>query len=107
MNQSSIHKKIVSDRAIRFDEVLTLSGLPEPILRDLIDLEVLRPVRSGDNVYVFSQSDLYRLRKMNRLRRTFDLDGVALSLVMDLLERIDYMETRLIHLERFARPDDY
>ena len=104
MNKDAI-KILMRQDSTPWSEVLEMTGTPESLLRELIEIGWIKPDQQAGQA-CFTPSDVYRLRKMNRLRLAFDLDYVAVALVMDLLERIDRMEGRLNCLERLARSDE-
>ena len=104
MNKDAI-KILIREDSASWSEVLEMTGTPESLLRELIEIGWIKPDQQTGQA-CFTPADVYRLRKMNRLRLAFDLDYVAVALVMDLLDRIDRMERRLNWLERLARSDE-
>ena len=80
-------------------ELVTLSGLPETALRELIDYGALRPANPQGPGWTFSGRCLLSVRAASRIQTSFELEPHGLALVVSLLERIRELETRLGHLE--------
>ncbi len=80
-------------------ELVTLSGLPESALRDLIELGALRPANPEGPGWIFSGRCLLTVRAASRIQTSFELEPHGLALVVSLLERIRELESRLGHLE--------
>ena len=81
-------------------EFIELSGTTSDRVNELLDMEWLHPTRTADEALLFGPSDVYRLRKLERLCADFDLHTVAGTIIVDLLDRIADLETRLRELER-------
>jgi chaperone modulatory protein CbpM len=76
-------------------ELVDLSGLPEPELKQLIDYETLLPTDPGAGEARFGAHCLVIARMACRLRNDFDLDSGGLALTLTLLERIRALEAQL------------
>lgn len=100
MQLSRSEKKEVPSRStyIVWAEFLELTGTTEERLRELMDIGWLEPTRTAEEVFLFRQNDVYRIRKLERLCEDFDLHTLGASIVMDLLDRIDGLENRLREL---------
>ena len=85
---------------ISFAQLQELTGLHPTIVGELIELGWITPERTTGDSYLFRARDLYRLRKLDRIRRDFDLPVLGASIVVDLLERIDHLETKVRELNR-------
>jgi hypothetical protein len=80
-------------------ELVTLSGLPESELRELVEYGALRPANPQARSWIFSGQCLLSVRAAHRIRASFELEPHSLALVVSLLERIRELETRLGHLD--------
>jgi hypothetical protein len=80
-------------------ELVTLSGLRETELRELVEYGALRPANPEGPSWVFSGRCLLSVRAAYRIRASFELEPHALALVVSLLERIRELEVRLGHLD--------
>lgn len=76
-------------------EFIELSGTTSDRVNELLDMEWLHPTRTADEALLFGPSDVYRLRKLERLCADFDLHTVAGTIIVDLLERIERLENQL------------
>jgi chaperone modulatory protein CbpM len=96
--------KIEIHEAVWFDEhqwfslaeLADLSGMPEAVLRQLVDYAALTPVDDDNAAEVrFSAECLITARTAQRLRNDFDLDANGLAMALSLLERVRELERRL------------
>ena len=76
-------------------ELVEISGLPEAQLRELVDAGALAALNQDAGSLTFSAQCLLTVRRVSRLRRSFDLDSNALALATSLLERIRDLEEQL------------
>jgi len=79
-------------------ELARYSGLPEDVLRDLVEYGALEPAEPGAGEWRFRAECVVRVRRAARLREDLELDIPALALVLTYLERIGELEARLRHL---------
>ena len=86
-----------SETRITIVELAQFSGLPEAVLRDLVDHGALAP-RGGDDEWTFGADCVARLRKAARLRVDLELEPDTLALVISFLERIQRLEEEVGHL---------
>jgi len=80
-----------SETRITIVELAQFSGLPEAVLRDLVDHGALAP-HGDDDDWTFAADCVARLRKAARLRVDLELDAATLALVLAYLERIERLE---------------
>ncbi len=85
---------------ISFAQLQELTGLHPTVVGELIELGWITPERTTSESYLFRSRDVYRLRKLERIQRDFELPLLGASIVVDLLERIDYLETKVKELNR-------
>jgi chaperone modulatory protein CbpM len=85
---------------LSFAQLQELTGLHPTVVGELIELGWITPERTTAEAYLFRSKDLYRLRKLDRIRRDFELPLLGASIVVDLLERIDYLENKVKELHR-------
>ena len=72
-------------------EVAQISGLPETLLRELVEYGALT-TEEGDRI---SAAYVGRLREAARLRADLELDTQSVALVLRFLERIEVLEARV------------
>ena len=80
---------------ISLTQLVALSGLPEAELRELVGYGALAPRDPGASTWTFSASWVIVARTAFRLRKDFELDAHALSVVLSFVERIEVLETEL------------
>lgn len=85
---------------ITWTEVIELTGLHPSTLGELIDLGWISPVVLRDETFLFKPGDIYRLRKLDRIVRDFELPLLGASIIVDLLERIEFLENKVRELDR-------
>jgi chaperone modulatory protein CbpM len=74
-------------------ELAEISGLEEPILRELVEYGALSP--ANPRTLVFSATCVTRVRTAARLRADLELDTQAVALALSLLERIESLQGEL------------
>lgn len=79
---------------ITLGDLVEISGLPEEVLRGLVECGVLVPAGPGTERH-FTVECITTVRIAKRLRDDFELDANALALALTLLERIRELETQL------------
>ena len=92
---------------LSFDELITLSGLSQSELQQLVENGALKPdhlnetaaSNSNINAWHFSSHQLASIRILFRLKRDFELEENSLSLILLFLERIRKLEAQLQHLD--------
>jgi len=90
----------VRSRMVSWAEFLELTTVHPSRLGELIDLGWIEPQRTGQEAYLFRIRDVYRLRKLMRLMEDLELGLVGGTIVVDLLERIEFLENKVAELER-------
>lgn len=80
------------------DEFARRSGLHPDLLRRFVALGLVQATRGPGGDLIFATSELPRAARMQRLRAGLSLNYTALGLVMDLLDRIESLETDLRHI---------
>lgn len=85
---------------LSFAQLQELTGLHPTIVGELIELGWITPERTTADAYLFRPRDLYRLRKFDRISKDFELPVLGASIVVDLLERIEYLENKVREMGR-------
>jgi chaperone modulatory protein CbpM len=85
---------------VAWAEFLDQTGTPAERVHELMELGWLEPASRAAETVLFRRSDIYRTRKLFRLCEDFEMPCVAGTIIVDLLERIANLETRLRELER-------
>jgi len=76
------------------EELATLTGLSTGVIRRLISLEVIDPDMIEPEPR-FRPETVVRVRKIRRLHVELGVSWSSMPLVLDLLARINYLESRI------------
>lgn len=90
----------VRSKMISWFEFIDLTGSHPTRLGDLIEIGWLEPAKTRGDTYLFRIRDVYRVRKLERLCRDFELQSIGASIIVDLLARIEYLERKVRDLEQ-------
>ena len=88
---------------VTLEELAALSGLPDAMLRELVECGALAPADPSRSQWTFSARCVVTMRSAGRLRNDFELDANALALALSFLERIRELESQL-HAVRAQLP---
>ncbi|MEO8005670.1 MAG: chaperone modulator CbpM [Betaproteobacteria bacterium] len=80
---------------ISIEDLAHVSGMPAGILRELVEYGALTPVNAADTQWRFTVECVVAVRTVSRLREDFELDANALSVALNLVERIHKLEAEL------------
>ncbi|MGZ5032802.1 MAG: chaperone modulator CbpM [Usitatibacter sp.] len=79
-------------------ELAQTSGLPESLLRELVDYGVLSPADPQAAQWEFSAEYVVTARTAARLRNDLELETPMLAMTLSFLERIKRLESEVRHL---------
>ncbi len=79
-------------------EFLKLTGCGEDILADILDLAWISPVKSATEEMLFNCGHIYKVRKLMRICKDFDISVTAGVIIVDLLQRVDELEEQVREL---------
>jgi len=79
-------------------ELAECSGLPEAVLRELVEYGALAPADLEAHDWIFSGDCVVRVRAAARLRSDLELETPALALVLSLLGQIRDLDAEVRHL---------
>lgn len=80
---------------VTWTQIVTASGLPEGELRELVDCGALVPRDPDAAAWTFEARWLAVARTASRIRRDFELDPHAVSVVLSYVERIEQLEAEI------------
>ena len=80
---------------VSFSQLLVLSGLTDPDLRELVDHGALTPINPSATSWMFTSYCVVVARKAYRLSRDFELDAHAVSILLGFVEKIEALESEL------------
>jgi DNA-binding transcriptional MerR regulator len=90
----------VKSELISFTQIIELTGVHPSRLGELIDFGFVSPATTHEGALLFRARDVYRLRRLERLARDFELPLHGVGIIVELLERIEGLEIKLRELER-------
>ncbi|MFW6323811.1 MAG: chaperone modulator CbpM [Desulfovibrionales bacterium] len=80
--------------------LVEITGIHPMRLGELIEMGWVEPEMTVHNEYIFHEKDVYRIRKLVRLCRDFDLSTTAGTIIIDLLERVEQLQNEVSQLRR-------
>lgn len=87
-----------NDEVCSLQHVAAVSGLSEADVMDLVETGVLAPVSGEATSSMFYTECIVVARKARRLRDDFELNADGVALVLNLLRRVDALESELLGL---------
>lgn len=89
----------VRSRLVAWAQFLELTAVHPSRIGELVELGWIEPIRTQDEAYLFTMRDVYRLRKLERLCSDLDINAAGGCVIVDLLERIEFLESKVKALE--------
>jgi len=86
------------DELCALQHVAAVSGLSEADVMVLVETGVLAPVSGHGGSDMFYSECIVMARKARRLREDFELNADGVALVLNLLRRVDALESELVAL---------
>lgn len=86
-------------KLVGFNQFVELTGVHPHLLGELVEMGWVEPVMAGEE-YLFRKRDVYRLSKLERICRDFGLNATGGSIIVDLLERVEFLEREVRELRR-------
>lgn len=84
---------------VRTEEFLLQTGLSQETFQDVLALGWVESEKDEDDNPVFSDADIYRVRKLLRICSDFELPVVGGTIIVDLLERVAALEDMVRQLQ--------
>ena len=90
-------------KLISWAEFIELTDMHPSRLGELIELGWIEPRRTQDDKLLFRVLDVYRIRKLERICQDFEIPSLGGTIIVDLLDRIEYLEQKVREMERLLR----
>jgi len=86
---------------LRIGDMAALCGIHPELIHRFVRLGLLDPIGrdSARDEWLFSREAVSLVRKILRLRNELGINYVGVGVVLELLERIEYLEGRIRQLE--------
>jgi hypothetical protein len=85
---------------ISWAQFVEMTEMHPSLVGELIELGWFEPSVTSEEVYLFRLRDVYRARKFERISKEFELTHTGGMLVVDLMDRIERLERKIVELER-------
>lgn len=89
--------------ALAWEEFVELTGIKPEHLSEIVSLGWIDSRSGAGNVVTFRDTDIYRVRKLERICCDFELPVIGGTIIVDLLERIDRLECMVRELHNLDR----
>jgi chaperone modulatory protein CbpM len=87
---------------VAWAQLVELTSIQPAQMAELVDLGWISPARTGAAEYLFRLRDVYRIHKLMRLVKDLDVSFDSGSIIVDLLERVEELETEIEELRRLV-----
>jgi hypothetical protein len=81
-------------------QLVEVTGIHPIRLGELIEMGWIDPDRTASDDYLFSETDVYRIKRLVRVCRDFELSTLAGTIIVDLVDRIEQLEREVRELRR-------
>lgn len=85
---------------VAWAELVELTSIAPGEVAELVELGWINPTRTSAEEYLFRLRDVYRIHKLMRLVKDLDVSFNSGSIIVDLLERVEELETEVEELKR-------
>jgi chaperone modulatory protein CbpM len=87
-------------RLLSWTQLVEMTSMGPARVAELVELEWIRPVRASGGDYLFRLEEAYRMAKLERLCRDLGVDTLAGTIIVDLIDRVESLESRVRELQR-------
>ncbi len=93
-----VNSEIMPSSLVNFEEFISLTGSRVELVQEAIDLGWLTPGKSATEELLFNSTHIYKVQKLHRICKDFDIPATAGIIIVDLLQRVDELEARVRQL---------
>lgn len=83
------------------EQFIEITGVSPEHLQEIISLGWIEPRIGATQIQMFRDTDIYRVRKLERICCDFELPVIGGTIIVDLLERIDRLESIVRELHNY------
>ncbi|MCJ2162972.1 MULTISPECIES: chaperone modulator CbpM [unclassified Pseudodesulfovibrio] len=87
---------------VAWAQLVQLTSIQPADVAELVDLGWISPKKTSAEEYLFRLRDVYRIHKLMRLVNDLDVNFNSGSIIVDLLERVEELETEVEELKRLV-----
>lgn len=85
---------------VAWTQLVELTGVTPGAMAELTELGWIEPARTASEEYIFSHRDVYRIQKLMRICHDLEITFTGGSIIVDLLERIEELESEITELRQ-------
>ncbi|OGT57439.1 MAG: hypothetical protein A3F43_00215 [Gammaproteobacteria bacterium RIFCSPHIGHO2_12_FULL_42_10] len=82
------------------DELCETYGVEVQVVYEYVAHDILKPQDQSEAVWMFDLAQVLRMRKVLRLQHDFEMNVVSAALVIDLLDELQGLRSRVTLLEK-------
>ncbi len=99
-NQLNILKSETPSKSpfIAYDEFLSQAGIDKERYEELTEIGWLQPAQQTENAPLFLPNDIYKVRKLEKISKDFEIQALPSAIIVDLLERVENLEGQIQEL---------
>jgi hypothetical protein len=90
-----------------WEEFVQATRIQPQLLQEFVEIDWVCVERSAQNEVLFQTRDIPRIRKAARLYRDFDLTAVGVTIIVDLLQRVEFLEKELQRIKGTGSTSEY
>ena len=90
---------LVCSNLIHWNQFLQKTGISPYRLAELIDMGWVHYVCTQSDNYLFPHHEIFRVQKLVRICKDFELPTLAGMIIVDLLERTEQLEKKIKQLQ--------
>ncbi len=99
-NQLNILKQEFPSKSpfISYEEFLAQTGIDEERYAELTEIGWLKPAQQTESTALFLPNDIYKVRKLEKISKDFEIQALPSAIIVDLLERVENLEQQIQEL---------
>jgi hypothetical protein len=98
MIQKNTERALIRSKLIHWSQFVQCTGVCPYRLSELVEMGWVDAVRVSNENYHFPEREIFRVKKLMRICRDFELPTIGGTIIVDLLERIEVMEKEIAQL---------
>ncbi|MFW6005340.1 MAG: chaperone modulator CbpM [Desulfonatronovibrionaceae bacterium] len=104
MSSYDIQKKtdssLIKSKLIHWSQFVEKTGVCPYRLSELVEMGWVETVSTSRENYHFPEREIFRVQKLMRICRDFELPTIGGIIIVDLLERIESLEHDIVQLRK-------
>ncbi|MDL2307050.1 chaperone modulator CbpM [Desulfovibrio sp. OttesenSCG-928-C06] len=89
----------VRSQLMAWEEFVELSGCPGEVVAELLEMGWIRVAQSANQADLYSHTDVYRLRKLQRICKDLDVPTLGGTIIVDLVNQVIELERQVQELQ--------